>query len=279
MINWLKPPKSAEVAKYIECYWLIEKDSDSNSYHHPKLNPDPSGHLIISPENQEYLYEMDSGVNSGIGSHWLFPHQQTFQLDHSKPFIHLGVKFKVGAFYSLDIPSYSHPMIDVVKNLNLCNLFNNSKTCGDTLTAIARSDPNQCREVLDDLFLTWAINAKEDQHSKITRKSLLLLDSTPISELSDILYCSQRTLERSFTRVVGLTLKQCQTMNKLEAILEYLYQRETSDIDWAAVAFQFGFSDQPHLIRHLKKQIGLTPQIYAKERGLTIDIYGSVNSF
>lgn len=66
-------------------------------------------------------------------------------------------------------------------------------------------------------------------------------------------------------------------MNKLEAILEYLYQRETIDIDWAEVAIQFGFSDQPHLIRQLKKQIGVTPQNYAKNRGLTIDVYGGVN--
>ena len=68
-------------------------------------------------------------------------------------------------------------------------------------------------------------------------------------------------------------------MNKLEAMLEYLHQRNSSEIDWAEVAFQFGFSAQPHLIRHLKKQIGLTPKAYVKERGgLTIDVYGGVST-
>ena len=74
-----------------------------------------------------------------------------------------------------------------------------------------------------------------------------------------------------------MTLKQCQTMNKLEAMLEYLYQRNADEIDWVDVALKFGFSDQPHLIRHLKKQIGQTPKKYAKDRGLTIDVYGGVN--
>jgi len=45
------------------------------------------------------------------------------------------------------------------------------------------------------------------------------------------------------------------------------------------MANQFGFSDQPHLIRTLKKQIGITPKAYSKERGLTINAYGGVSSF
>jgi len=44
------------------------------------------------------------------------------------------------------------------------------------------------------------------------------------------------------------------------------------------LALAVGFSDQPHLIRQLKKQIGLTPNTYAKQRGLTIDVYGGVKS-
>lgn len=282
MSNWLKPPKSAAVAKYVECYWLIEKLSDSDSYQFPKLNPDPAAHLIISPQNQQYSYDMTTAMTSdmtnGIGSHWLFPHKQTLQLDHSKAFVHLGIKFHVGAIYSLDLPLYTHPMLDVVKDIKLAELFTDVEISESELLTLARNDPNQCCELLDGLLLAWFANCKEDQHSKITRKALPLLDSIAISELGNKLHCSQRTLERSFNRVTGLTLKQCQAMNKLEAVLEYLYQRHSSDIDWVEVAFKFGFSDQPHLIRYLKKQIGLTPQAYAKQRGLTIDVYGGVQS-
>jgi len=278
MIHWLQPSKSPGVAKYIECYWLIEKRPDSKSYQYPKLNPDPSAHLIISPTNQTYHYDMNPGIAEGRGSHWLFPHHHTFQLDHSKPFVHLGVKFHVGALYSLDIPTYSHSMLDAVENVNLTYLLHSSGFCEQKLIEVALCNPSLCCEQLDALLLPWLANSKEDQHSELTRKALPFLDSTPISELGSMLYCSQRTLERSFSRVTGLTLKQCQAMNKLEAMLEYLYQRDARDIDWVEIAFQFGYSDQPHLIRHLKKQIGLTPKAYAKERGLTIDVYGGVKS-
>ncbi|MFT6928100.1 MAG: AraC-like DNA-binding protein [Psychromonas sp.] len=278
MIQWLQPSKSPQAAKYIECYWFIEKPPETQSYEFPKLNPDPSAHLIISPINQTYDYSTDSGIARGRGSHWLFPHHQTLQLDHSKPFLHLGVKFHIGAIYSLDMSNYSHPMLDAVEEIDLSSLLNSPEFSGPTLLEIGQNDQNLCCAQLDDLLLPWLAKCKEDQHSELTRKALQLLDCTPISELGNLLYCSQRTLERSFRRVTGLTLKQCQAMNKLEAMLEFLYQRSASDIDWVEVAFQFGFSDQPHLIRHLKKQIGLTPKTYAKERGLTIDVYGGVKS-
>jgi AraC-like DNA-binding protein len=278
MIHWLQPSKSADVAKYVECYWLIEKEADSTRYQYPKLNPDPCAHLIISPSKQTYQYDLNPGLASGEGSHWLFPHKQTFQLDHSKPFVHLGIKFHVGALYSLGRFSGKEPMLDKVEAINLSAQFDDQPLNENTLIELARHQPDQCCDQLDSLLLPWLANATEDQHCKITQKVLHVLDSALISALGKQLFCSQRTLERSFQRVTGLTLKQCQSMNKLEAMLEYLYQRDSQEIDWVAVAFKFGFSDQPHLIRHLKKQLGLTPKTYEKERGLTIDAYGGVNS-
>ncbi len=278
MIHWLKPPKISEVAKYIECYWFIEKRPDGKSFDYPKLNPDPSAHLIISPSQQSYHYDMSLGTTHGKGSHWLLPHQQTFQLDHSKPFVHLGVKFHAGALYSLRPFSGQQPILDSVEEVQLDTLFTTLVEGEQPLIELARNNPDLCRETLDSLFLPLALNSHEDQHSLITRKALQVLNSGTISELGHQLFCSQRTLERSFNRVTGLTLKQCQSMNKLETMLEYLYQRGSDEIDWVEIAFQFGFSDQPHLIRYLKKQIGLTPKSYEKERGLTIDVYGGVSS-
>lgn len=278
MISWLKHPQLPEVAKYIDCYWLIKKSPGSSSHPYPRLNPDPSAHLILSPQEQAYHYDMYTGVFNGLGSHWLFPYRQTIQLDHSKPFIHLGIKFHVGALYSIDIPEYCHPTLDAAKGVSLTTLLPESASLEQAHIEMALSLPNKCCEELDKMWLPWFEHCKEDQHSKITRSVLPLLNSTPISDLSNTLYCSHRTVERSFTRVTGFTLKQCQSMNKLEAMLEFLYERDPSEIDWAAVALEFGFSDQPHLIRHLKLQIGLTPRQYAIERGLTIDVYGAVRS-
>ena len=276
MLYWLLPPQSSQVAEYVECYWMIEKTAASQGEAFPKLNPDAAAHCILTPDDQIYRYTHNTQTLYGTGSHWLFPHHSTYALDHSQPFIYIGIKFHIGALYALEIPHYTHPSLDQAQPLNDDASWLDRNTLSSLFT-LAREHPQQCAEQLDAMLLPWLSLAKPDRHSQWVRKVLPLLDTMPITALGDAVFCSQRTLERSFSRVTGLTLKQCQSINKLDAMLEYLYQREASEIDWAAVAMKFGFSDQPHLTRYLKSQLGITPKTYANKRGLTIDVYGGVH--
>ncbi|PKG81388.1 AraC family transcriptional regulator [Colwellia sp. 75C3] len=290
MIHWLKSPDNPELAKYIDCYWFLEKSPNAEGNNYPKLNPDPAAHLIVTLPKQIFQYKSDSDVTQVQGSHWLFPYGNTYELDHSKPVACIGIKFHVGALYSLpQLNALQGKAMQAFVNstcaINVEEMFASDVTlsvkaqCREIeLLTLARNSPDDCCEMLDNLCRPWLLKSHEDKHSEITRRILPLLSNTVINELGKILNCSQRTLERSFLKVTGLTLKQCQSMNKLEAILEFLYLREKSEIDWVDIAYQFGFSDQPHLIRYLKKQLGLTPQDYARQRGFTIDVYGGVDS-
>lgn len=279
MINWIHPPKLSSLKKYIDCYWFLEKNHSNQSYSYPKLNPDPAAHLILSAAHQPYHYEWAERSVAGYGCHWLFPHCQTFQLDHSKPVVHLGVKFHIGALYSLNHLLHLDPkqaILDAIIDADTNALFGDERIDEERILTLAGESPENCCAELDKLFTPCLEHCLEDSHSQLSRKALPLLSDSPISELGAMLDCSQRTLERSFSRVTGLSLKQCQSMNRLEDLLEYLYQRNSMELDWAHIAYQFGFSDQPHLIRHLKSTIGSTPKTYADKRDLTIDIYGGI---
>jgi len=300
MIHWLKTPKNRQLAKYIDCYWFLEKLPNTQGNNYPKLNPDPAAHLIITLPEQSFRYTSNKDVTQIEGSHWLNPYEKTYTLDHSKAVACIGIKFHVGALYSLPKLNASQgkamqTLINSIDTINFDDMFLNDTNLNNinlhesilcdktqidehTLLTLARSEADECCALLDNLCLPWLLTCHEDSHSETTRRILPLLSDTAINQLGNILHCSQRTLERNFLKVSGLTLKQCQSMNRLEAILEFLYQRKQSDIDWVDIAYQFGFSDQPHLIRYLKKQLGLTPQDYAQQRGFTIDLYGSVNS-
>jgi len=278
MIRWLTQPKRLEVSKYVECYWYLEKDRDADSSIRPKLNPDPAAHLIFTLPKQTYQYSMQRGSFKGKGSHWLYPYCNTIELDHSQSFSCIGVKFKVGALYSLTNIPFTQALLNTVEKIST-DLFKGTLSIDEkALLFNAKDNQEQCVDRLDALLLPLLLKFNEDKYSKITKQAIQLLSNKPINELGEILLCSQRTVERSFLKVTGFTLKQCQSMNKLEAILEYLYQREQCDIDWGDIAYQFGFSDQPHLIRYLKQQIDLTPQKYAQQRDFAIDIYGGVES-
>jgi len=278
MIQWLTSPKQREVSKYVACYWFLEKKSAAEGDNYPKLNPDPCAHFLITPSNQTYHYGRDNEISQGKGCHLLSPYCKTLQLDHSKPLTCIGIKFHVGALYSLKKLNYSTPLLDTIIEINFDDIKGDAQISENALLAMAKISPDKCCEMLDQFLMPFLLCNHEDRHSEITRKILPLIESKALNEIGKSLFCSQRTIERSFMRVTGLTLKQCQAMNKLEAILEFLYQRERSEIDWVDIAYRFGFSDQPHFIRYLKEHINLTPKTYVRQRGFTIDVYGGVDS-
>ncbi|MEC7118708.1 MAG: AraC family transcriptional regulator [Pseudomonadota bacterium] len=274
MKSWKLLPKIENISKYVECYWFLEKEVNDRSNIYPKLNPDPSPHLIIANFNHVYQYTHGSTFQYANGDHWIFPHLKTFTMDHSNPFQIIGIKFRIGALYSLNLPNL-RSSLDKVKSIDINKLLGLETFSSDQLLTNAVEQKKQVCNTLDEILLPWLLTSHEDKHSDLVRKILLLLSDTAITEIGKKLHRSQRTVERSFIRVTGLTMKQVHSMIRLEEMLNHLYQLNERDINWADVASKYAFSDQSHLIRHLKSSIGRTPAAYAQKRDLTIDIYGN----
>ena len=195
-------------------------------------------------------------------------------MDHCQLFLVIGVKFRVGSLYSLNLTS--PPMaLNKVVNVDINELTQSESFNASDMLAKAIDNPHQTCDLLDERLLPWISGSYEDKHSELVRRALPLLADTPIAKIGETLHCSQRTIERSFLRVTDLTLKQYQSMTRLEKLLNHLYQLEGESVDWADIATKFEFSDQPHLIRYLKSSIGTTPGEYARQRDLAIDVYGN----
>lgn len=271
--TWKVAPKAAEVARYVECYWFLAKECGDVGISRPKLYPDPSAHLILSGVDQGYQYRQRSVVQEGRGSHWIFPHRESFVLDHSGTFRMVGVKFRVGALYGLE-PSGRSFTLDSVQPFDADGLGGRGFSSVEALVASADGDRGKVRDVLDEAMVSLFSNKREDRHGELVREILPILGKGPVSEVGSALRRSQRTIERSFLRATGLTLKQYESMIRLEKILACLYRAGRDGVDWLDVAFEHGFSDQSHLIRFIKNSIGETPGEYLMRRDLTIDVYG-----
>lgn len=275
MKTWKTAPEASAVARYVNCYWFLEKNHSDGTHGSPKLNPDPAAHLILSPPQQPYSYTLESGTFSGSGSHLILPHNKTMVMDHSHTLLIFGIKFEPGALYSLRFPSIPDTQDEVIpvtfEELFQLNTFNQRK-----LTGAKSGQKELSRNYCDTLLTPFFSEIDQDRHANLVSKVLKLLSSNiALAELGDHTDCSIRTVERSFSRVTGFTLKQFNTIQRLENLLDYVHKLDTTEIDWADTAFQFGFSDQPHLIRYLKSSLGTTPGKYARERDLAIDSYGN----
>lgn len=279
MRSWKISPLDAVVAQTIDCYWFLEKTSEDTGVSYPKLNPDPAAHLILSCAQQPFHYEHGDYLAAGTGSHLILPYKNTYTLDHSQPFRVLGIKLKVGALYSLPLTP-THPLLDKVIPLDIQNQLLISPGNEASLFNQDIENPEAYRDILDRLLQPLIAQVKEDKHNNLVRKVLALFTKDNLIELAlaqvgDKLGCSQRTIERSFVKVTGLTLKQYHSMQRLEAMLDYLHHLPDNNLNWSEIALTFGFSDQPHLIRYLKGTLGSTPGQYAEARNLTIDAYGN----
>tara|TARA_R110001599_G_scaffold101565_2_gene259685 strand:- start:227 stop:619 length:393 start_codon:yes stop_codon:yes gene_type:complete len=122
MKNWKLSPEIETVSKYVDCYWFLEKEPHDLSINFPKLNPDPSAHLIITNNNHTSCYTHNTISQTAQGNHWIFPHINTLTLDHTVPFRIIGIKFKTGALYSLNRRD-SDSVLDKVEFANLKQLF------------------------------------------------------------------------------------------------------------------------------------------------------------
>jgi AraC-like DNA-binding protein len=67
---------------------------------------------------------------------------------------------------------------------------------------------------------------------------------------------STRQLERKFARCVGISPKTFARVVRFKAVLEAA--TSTDQPDWVRLAVDFGFSDQPHLVREIKALAGVT---------------------
>ncbi len=78
-----------------------------------------------------------------------------------------------------------------------------------------------------------------------------------ISDLCDYLGLSRQHVARVFSEQVGLTPKQLARVSRLRRLLRRA--RTVKEINWAALAVEFGFYDQAHLIGECQRLNGQTP--------------------
>lgn len=99
--------------------------------------------------------------------------------------------------------------------------------------------------------------------NRLVRAGLLMHDPVASAALhGDVKGLSTRSVERRVSRATGLTRGVIRQIRRAETAVELL-ARGVSAGDVAHVA---GYADQPHLIRSLKRFVGLTPsQIVTSE--------------
>lgn len=99
--------------------------------------------------------------------------------------------------------------------------------------------------------------------------ALALLDRAPQVQRIDALArdcgVSPRRLSTLFNEHVGLAPKRYARLQRFHRVIGLAHRRQR--IEWADVAADCGFHDQPHLVREFRAFSGLTPTAYLSQQG------------
>lgn len=132
----------------------------------------------------------------------------------------------------------------------------------ESLQQLVQTDVLENRiEILNNLLLKLYQTQQEKLDHTISQAIRLIAESKGqinIKELYEKTHTTQRTLERRFSKEVGILPKQFATIIQFQHSLEQLKLKEYDKL--TDIVYANGFADQSHFIRVFKSYTGSTPK-------------------
>jgi AraC-like DNA-binding protein len=132
----------------------------------------------------------------------------------------------------------------------------------------AHSDQEKIRHVEE--FLLNYFNGFNDLHLLKANDKIARNQYTRVSQLSDDLNVSSRTLLNKFNSKIGLSPKELMKIHRINSSLNIKVHSPENLTD---LAYKLGYFDQAHFIHDFKETLGITPEKYFSSKDLISDFY------
>lgn len=262
--HYFAHPPSPALAPFVDVVWGV---SGSTGYHSEAVLPNGVVELMVNfGPVQKVVGYGDRAVDESFQRAWLAGIQDrplVIASPHGSD--HLGVRFRPGGAHAF----FGIPMHEVqgrVVELDLLIGRSASEQLRDRIAA-APTDPARCRAAE-----SWLLERRYAVHPYFatTRRALDLLGRSAynltVTDLCGRLGLSNRHLIDQFREVVGLPPKTIFRVQRFHAVVKELKGRH--DADWSELAYRFGYSDQPHLVREFRHFGGVTPTEFLRRRSV-----------
>lgn len=252
---------SKELSSYIDCIWFGQENKSANHY----IIPDNTVELLFTTSAIERQKEGDSG-RVELKSHLagLKTKAQSIQIQVGKI---AGVRFKPEGIHSF----IKHDASEIVNESIQPELIFGNKIKALEEYVLESLTSNQDEDLLaskiESYFLEEVKHATEDQLFRESLRQIQLTNGNiSIACLADQFGCSIKTIERKFKQKMGLTPKK---ISQLYRFHQSILAMELPTDKFSDIAYDFGYFDQMHFIKDVKRYTGLTPKnIFAFKSGL-----------
>jgi len=238
-------PPPADLADCIDRHWLVSWDLRGRASYRSEVLTHPCVHVVFEPHGC-FVYgvrrRLDVRILSGTG-------------------FAFGTKFLPGGFSAF----CERPLGELTDSvLPLAAVF------GPGATALGEIGAgfHEPEEVLDPLLALLRDHRRDPgAEAELVRAVVADMREAPpgllVGDLAARHSVSERTLQRSFARHVGVGPKWVLQRFRLHDALEALAEGERPD--WTRLALDLGYFDHAHFIRDFRAVAGRTPTQYERE--------------
>ncbi len=255
---------TSRLARYIECFWLLEGDAALRLQSPQRILPDGCIELVLHFADPFKRLRREGGwkvqprqfLVGQMERHTLLePTGRTevlgirFRPSGAYPFFNIPVREFTGRFLRLD--EFAKPFAAEVEE----RLYE------------ARTTARKIRRLEDILLRRLGHAPDSDKMIEAAVNRILRTNGCgSINGLSDHLGVSRRQLERKFALWVGLEPKFLCRILRFQRIFRALEQKDLEG--WAAIAHACGYSDQAHFIKEFKAFSGQSPRAFFSDQNL-----------
>lgn len=254
-------PPSPALAPFVEVIWAVK---GAASWSREVVLPNGAIELMINfGPTQKVVAYGDEAVDDDFRMAWLAGIQdQPLAIASPDGSDHMGVRFRPGGAHAFfDVPMDT--LRDRVVDLDFL-LGSAAADLRDRLGEVP--EPERRARIVE----RWLLDRRYAVHpyfGTVRRAMDLIQESafrTSVTDLCERLGLSNRHLIDQFRRVVGLTPKTASRVARFNGVVRDV--AGAVEVDWARVAYRFGYADQSHLIREFRRFGGVTPEEFLARR-------------
>lgn len=249
MVQYQEYPPCPALSPYLACLWTCRVAPAGTVASHRVL-----------PDNCIDILWQDTDPHGGVAGMM----SSAITVPFGQPVRTIAVRFKPGAaarFFRHPLHELTdlHPSLVDLWGRDLAGRF------ADTLWAHPISDADALHAI-ERLLLRQL--RQSDYRAGLAERAVDVIQACHgairIASLADALGVTRQHLASQFRVRVGLGAKQFARVCRFQHASERIRGAQAQQLDWAALALELGYYDQPHMIHEFRDLSGSTPQSFAR---------------
>lgn len=245
----------------VELIW--DWDMPAQAHRLERILPSASSQLVFNlAEDETRVYDDALRCQYNAGAAFDAPSHRSFVIDTTEQVAVVGIVFRPGGAAPvfrerMDLLANTHVDLDALAGGEARTL---------RMRLLEAADASARLQIVLD-WLQRHAGAARPHHA--VAHALRVIDTSPQVERIDAIAAHCRLSPRRFGEVfreqVGMSPKRYARLQRFRRVVAEV--RRNATVDWAGVAADCGFHDQPHLVHEFRAFAGMTPGAYLAHRG------------